>query len=167
MIISAGTALYRRAQNVDVLAWAQRVRDIPSLANTSVGSRLRTGTVHRLAACLYIVQAFPSIETWLGDGVVDTLVEDFYHSLSCIPTDDPNIKATPWPTFIFGSTAKTPERQAWVMDRLKLLTTICPWGFLYTAMETLQRLWGLEAEGKLTKGWLQTLRDPEMNLLVV
>ncbi|CAM1502448.1 Fc.00g044320.m01.CDS01 [Cosmosporella sp. VM-42] len=167
MVTSAGAALYQRALNIDILAWARKVRDIPSLNNASVGSRFRAGSAHRLAACLYIVQAIPTLDTWLGEGMADVLVDDFYHSLACIPAPDPNFKATAWPTFIFGATAKTPERQAWVMDRLQQLVIMCPWGFLYTAMDTLRNLWRLEAEGKLSKSWLQTLRDPEMNFLIV
>lgn len=167
MVTSAAAALFQRAHMVDVLAWARKVRDIPSLSNSSVGSRFRAGSVHRIATCLYTVQAVPSLEAWLGDGVVEALIDNFYHSLDSIPPEDPNFKATAWPTFIFGSMAKTPEKQTWVVNRLKALADECPWGFLYTAMDTLQLLWGLEAEGKLTKGWLQTLRDPELNFLIV
>ena len=165
MVTSAGIALFQRAHNVDVLSWARKVREIPALSSSSVGSRFRCGSAHRLAITLYIVQAVPSLEAWLGDGVVDALIDNFFHSLDSIPPEDLNFKATAWPTFIYGSMAKTPARQAWVVDRFKALAEECPWGFLYTAMDTLQLLWKLEAEGKLTKSWLKTLRDPELNLM--
>ncbi|SPO04379.1 related to acriflavine sensitivity control protein ACR-2 [Cephalotrichum gorgonifer] len=163
----AGAALLHRAQSVDVLAWALKIREVPALANTSIGSRFRAGSAHRLALCLYIMQAAPSVQRWVGKEVTDVMMDDLHRTLEAIPPTDSNFKSTSWATFIFGATAKSPERKAWVIDRLRRLAVAYPWGYLNTSMETLQILWGLEAEGKLTDNWLPTLRDPQHNILVV
>lgn len=164
---SAGAELLHRAQSIDILTWALKIHETPALANTSIGSRFRAGSAHRLAACLYIMQAAPSLQEWVGEEVVEVMMDDLYHALEAIPPGDPNFKSTSWPTFIFGATAKTPERKTWVMDKLRRLALAYPWGYLNTSIETLQLLWGLDAEGKLPRSWLATLRDPQHNILVV
>ncbi|KAF7560832.1 hypothetical protein G7046_g3322 [Stylonectria norvegica] len=162
MLTATAAALFERAQDVDVLGWAQQVSN-----KAMVWSRFRVGSVHRLAACLYILHSTPSLEAQVGYGVAEGIIDEFYETLMPISDDDPNFKATPWPTFILGASAKTPERQAWVMGRLRRLVEMCPWGFIYTAMDTLQVLWKLEAEGNSSRSWIQTLRDPIMNFLIV
>lgn len=166
-LLSAGFDLLHRAQSVDVLAWALKAREIPALAPSAIGSRYRAATAHRLSACLYVMQAVPALQKSVGEEVVDVMMDDLHHTLEAIPPSDSNFKSTSWPTFIFGATAKSDERKAWVMDRLKRLAVAYPWGYLNTSMETLGVLWSLEAQGKLTKSWLPTLRDPEHNILVV
>lgn len=166
-LLSTGLDLLHRAQSVDVLAWALKAREIPDLASSAIGSRYRAGSAHRLAACLYIMQAAPSLQRSVGDEVVDVIMDDLQHTLEAIPPSDSNFKSTTWPTFIFGATAKSDERKTWVIDRLRRLAVAYPWRYLNTSMETLEILWSLEAEGKLKQGWLPTLRDPEHNILVV
>lgn len=165
--LSTGFELLRRSQSVDVLAWALRAREIPALETSAVGSRYRAGSAHRLAACLYVMQAVPSLQRSVGDEVVDAMMDDLHHTLESIPSSDSNFKSTAWPTFIFGATAKSSGRKTWVLDRLRRLAVAYPWGYLNTSMETLRILWSLEAEGKLTRGWLRTLQDPKHNILVV
>ncbi|MBE3044151.1 hypothetical protein IMZ48_16585 [Candidatus Bathyarchaeota archaeon] len=164
---SAGSALLHRAQSVDILAWALKARDTPSIASSAIGSRFRAGSAHRLAACLYIMQAAPPLQTSVGEEVVDVIMDDLHHTLEAIPSSDSNFKSTAWTTFVFGATAKSEERKAWVMDRMRQLAVAYPWGYLSTSMETLEILWALRTEGKLTRSWLPTLRDPEHNILVV
>lgn len=165
--LSTGFDLLHRSQSVDVLAWALKARDIPGLETSAIGSRYRAGSAHRLAACLYVMQAVPSLQRSMGQEVVDVIMDDLHHALEAVPLSDSNFKSTAWPTFIFGATAKSIERKAWVVDRLRRLAVAYPWGYLNTTMDTLEILWSLEAEGKLTKGWLPTLQDPEHNILVV
>lgn len=113
------------------------------------------------------MQAAPPLQKLVGEEVMDVIMDDLHHALEAIPPSDSNFKSTAWPTFIFGATAKSGERRAWVMDRLRRLAVAYPWGYLNTSMETLEILWRLGAEGKFTTSWLPTLRDPEHNILVV
>lgn len=162
----AGAELLRQAQMFDIVAWAYDIHNIPYFHEIPVESRIHAGSAHRLAACLYILQAIPCVSTIVGDGVGETLSHDIFEHLSSIPDEDPNFKATTWPTFIAGAEATDPARRVWVMHRLQRLVVCCPWGFLFTAMETLQVLWGLGDE-RGDKSWVQTLKDPDLNFLIV
>jgi hypothetical protein len=101
------------------------------------------------------------------DEVAEELSRQIFKHLSSIPDSDPNFKATTWPTFIAGAEASGRARREWVMDRLRRIVVSCPWGFLYTAMETLQVIWDLDNKGRGTKTWVQALKDSDMNLLIV
>lgn len=161
----AGSALIRRAQAFNIDAWANNARNVPYLRDTPIQSRVHAGSAHRLAACLYTLKAIPSMSTLESyDGVAEALREEIFEHLSCVPDDDPNFKATSWPTFIAGAETSSEERQQWVMDRLQRLSVCCPWGFLYTAMDTLPVIWELDLG---QRSWVQTLKDPEMNFLIV
>ncbi|GJN76991.1 hypothetical protein PLIIFM63780_000479 [Purpureocillium lilacinum] len=167
-IRAAGLALIQRAQAFDINAWANDVRNISYLQDAPIQSRIHAGSAHRLAACLYILQAIPSLSEMKGhDEVAESLSRDIFKHLSSIPDDDPNFKATTWPTFIVGAEATGRVRREWVMNRLRRLVVSCPWGFLYTAMDTLQVIWSLDGQNKGTRGWVQTLKDPKLNFLIV
>lgn len=97
----------------------------------------------------------------------ESLSRSILHHLSLIPDEDPNFKATGWPTFIAAASTKDAEQRAWIMERLRRLIFWCPWGFLYTAMETLEVIWGFDEEDGDGRGWLQRLRDPDINFLIV
>ncbi|UPL03203.1 hypothetical protein LCI18_014137 [Fusarium solani-melongenae] len=165
VMVSSFAALLKRAQNVDVLTWARE--GVSPYDEAEIQSRFLTGSAHRLATCLYIIQSTPSLTERVPDKVCEALIRDIYDTLSPMPDDDPNFKATGWPTFIYGTTATTPELRAWVMDRLKRLVAVNPWGFLYSAIDTLQILWGLDAEGKRTTNWIQQLKDLNVDFLMV
>ncbi|PNY26012.1 Uncharacterized protein TCAP_04052 [Tolypocladium capitatum] len=166
-VASAGLALFQRAQAFDVDGWAHDVRNMSYLQDAPVQSRIHAGSAHRLASCLYIHQAIPSLGAIKGhDEVAEALGRDILRHLSSIPDDDPNFKATTWPTFIAGAEARSRERREWVMDRLQRLVVSCPWGFLYTAMDTLQVIWSLGGQGKGGRSWVQTLKDPDLNFLI-
>lgn len=163
----AGIELVKRAQAYDIYGWARDTAKVLSLSNESMQSRMHAGSAHRLAACIYILQAVPSVGERLGPEFVAFLTDDLLAHLNMIPVEDPNFKATTWPTFIIGAETRNPERQKHIMERLRIMTTVCPWGFIHTAMETLQVIWNLAAEERGSKSWVQTLRDPEMNFLIV
>lgn len=167
MVTAAGAALLDRAQNFDVLPWVEQAPSVPFAHEDPVLSRFRVASAHRLATCLYILHAIPSMHTWVSDQVADTLLEELYHTLCSIPDDDTNFKATAWITFIFGASVKTPEMKQWVTARIKLLMLESPWGFLYAARDALQMLWSLDDEGRRTTSWVQTLRDMHVDFLVV
>ncbi|KAF5025406.1 hypothetical protein F66182_2508 [Fusarium sp. NRRL 66182] len=159
------TNLLDRAQRLDVLKWA---RDgMPTSNEAALWSRCRTGSAHRLATCLYIIQSSPALRARMPDQVCKTLIQDLYETLLPLPDDDPNFKATGWPTFIYGTTVTTPESRAWVMDRLKMVAAVCPWGFLYSAIDTLQILWKNDAEGEVMMNWVQKLKDLNVDFLMV
>lgn len=166
-IAAKGAHLLQKAQAFDLEAWAYDIRNTPYLRDIPVESRIHAGSAHRLTACLYILQAIPCVGTIVGDGVADTLSRGIFEHLSSIPDEDPNFKATAWPTFIAGAEATDPARRTWVMYRLQRLVACCPWGFLFTAMETLPVIWGLADKDGAGKSWVQTLKDPDLNFLIV
>ncbi|KAH7262498.1 fungal-specific transcription factor domain-containing protein [Fusarium tricinctum] len=159
------TNLLDRAQSLDVLKWAKdRMTDSNEAA---LWSSCRTGSAHRLATCLYIIQSSPALRARMPDQVCKSLIQDLYKTLLPLPDEDPNFKATGWPTFIYGTTATTPESRAWVMDRLKMVAAICPWGFLYSAIDTLQILWKNDTDGEGYMDWVQKLKDLNVDFLMV
>lgn len=165
--VAAGAQLFQRAHSVDVFGWALQAHDAPASMAGS-GSRYRTGSAHRLAACLYILQAIPLLQEVIGRELVDVITDDLRHYLDSIPPSDSNFKATSWPTFIFGATEETPEMRERVMARLEQLAIVYPWGFIYTAMEGLRLIWRLRDDGgQAGRGWLRTLRESEHDFLIV
>ncbi|KAG6116958.1 hypothetical protein E4U13_001476 [Claviceps humidiphila] len=167
-IRDAGLKLLQEAQSFDIDAWANDARNVEYMPGVPIQSRVHAGSAHRLAACLYILQAIPSLaEIANHDEVVRRLSDNIIEHLSCISDEDPNFKATTWPTFIAGAEARDPPRRDWVMNRLKRLVVSCPWGFLYTAMDTLQSIWDLDGKVMATKSWVQLLKDPDLNFLIV
>ncbi|KAH7157383.1 fungal-specific transcription factor domain-containing protein [Dactylonectria estremocensis] len=167
MVTTAGVTLFNRAQNIDVIAWAREVETLPSIYSDPVLSRFRVASAHRLGTCLYILHAIPSLDAVYSDEMVDMLLEELQQTLISIPEDDPNYKATAWITFVFGASVKTTEMKEWVIDRIKSLMLESPWGFLYAARDALHKLWGLHAEGKGNRSWVKSLRDLDMDFLVV
>ncbi|KAF5024215.1 hypothetical protein F66182_3729 [Fusarium sp. NRRL 66182] len=167
MVTAAGASLLDRAQNFDVVPWARQINNIPQSDYDPVLSRFQVATAHRLAICLYILNAIPSVQTWAGEHVADTIFDELHQVLTMIPDDDSNFKATTWITFVFGACAKTPEMKEWVTIQIKKLMLESPWGFLYAARDALQMLWNYQAEGMPMVSWVQTMRDLHMDFLIV
>ncbi|KAJ3496777.1 hypothetical protein NLG97_g2408 [Lecanicillium saksenae] len=165
-IEALGLTLMQQAHSFDVAGWANDARTVSYLRGIPIASRIHAGSAHRLAACLYILQVVPAVGAAVGAEFTKALSRDIFEHLASIPDDDPNFKATTWPTFIVGAEAEDEEQRKWILDRLQRLVVNCPWGFLYTAMETLQVIWGLDKE-KGSRSWIQTLKDPDMNFLLV
>ncbi|PTB64727.1 hypothetical protein BBK36DRAFT_1123192 [Trichoderma citrinoviride] len=164
---TAAITLINRAQAYDIYTWARDTSGVLDLPKDVMKSRMHAGASHRLAACIYILQAIPSAGERLGPAFAAFLADDLMAHLNMMPVEDPNFKATTWPTFIIGAETREPERQKFVMERLRIMTTVCPWGFIHTAMETLQVIWNLPDEERGSKTWVQMLKDPEMNFLIV
>lgn len=162
-----GMELLRRADQVDVRAWAADALNLPYLRYIPLESRINAGSAHRLAASLYIVQAIEPVRDRVGQEGAEQLDQALFEQLCKIPPDDPNFKATSWPTFLSGAGAKDTERRVWALERLQTLLNTVPWGFLYTAMETLQVIWRLDSPGNGDRTWVQTLKDPRLNFLMV
>ena len=53
------------------------------------------------------------------------------------------------------------------MHRLVRLVAACPWGFITTAMQTLHVIWNLDGADKEGGSWVQRLKDPDLNFLIV
>ncbi|KAG9257758.1 acriflavine sensitivity control protein acr-2 [Emericellopsis atlantica] len=164
---AAGMDLLRQAQTLDIPAWAIDALNIPYLKDIPLESRIKVGTSHRLAACLYIIQAIEPVHDIVGPGLAAELNRQLLDLLVTIPPKDPNYKATSWPSFIAGAGAKDTESRIMIMDRLQTFVRLIPWGFLYTAMEALQMIWSLDSSGTAEKCWIQILKDPKMNFLIV
>lgn len=165
-VASAGLELLQKAQEIDIRAWAIDALNVSYLSGIPLASRMNAGSAHRLAASLYIVQAVEPVSNIIDPQIVHDLNKALYDQLERIPPDDPNFKATSWPTFIVGAGATDPERRVWIMDRLQKLVKACPWGFFYTAMETLQVIWSVHCPNEL-RTWVQTLKDPRLSFLMV
>lgn len=162
VVEGTGAAFLEQARNVDLVSWANKLHE-----QDTIRSRFLAGSAHQLAALLYVLQVVPSLESWIADGVVHTLLDGLHETLSHMPDEDPNFKATAWPSFVLGATTQSLERQSWVMDRLKRMTIVFPWGFVYSAIDTLKVLWGLGQQERRSKSWVRTLRDLDVNFLIV
>ena len=162
-----GAGLIRRARAFDMQSWACDIHSIPHYSKLPMQSRIHVATAHMLATCSYILHALPCVIEVVGSDVPGTLYNALITELASIPEDDPNFKATTWPSFIAGAGATNPDIKVWVMERLQQLAVQVPWGFIYTAMDTLRDLWRLQNEGKTKGSWVQTLRDPDLSFLIV
>lgn len=152
----------------NIPAWAARLQR----ANVAdIDSRVHVASAHRSAACLYILQALPLVRTVR---VVDTdvLVDDILAHLAQIGEKDPYFKATSWPTFIAGAETRDAEKRAWSLGRLLAIWAICPWGYIFTAIEMLKATWHMQDAGgfggvDVGLNWLQGLKGMGFDYLIV
>ncbi|QKD61306.2 uncharacterized protein FOBCDRAFT_148033, partial [Fusarium oxysporum Fo47] len=159
---SSCAALLEQARSVDLDSWAYKLHD-----QNTIRSRFLAGLAHQIAACLYVLQVVPALDNSMDRGTTHTLLEGLYNTLSQIPDNDPNFKATAWPSFVLGATTESQETQSWVIDRLKRMAVVFPWGFIYSAVDTLQVLWRLSEKQRVAASWVQTLRQLDVNFLIV
>ncbi|KAE9579784.1 Acriflavine sensitivity control protein acr-2 [Colletotrichum fructicola] len=166
----AGAQLLEKALAFDIENWAYEQRNISYFQQIPVESRIHAGSAHRIAASLYILHSVPAISKLVSVSR-DELDSELYYHLSSISDEDPNFKATCWPTFIAGAGASNPDRRAWALYRLKRLMIATPWGFITTAMDTLQTIWSLEESldpsTQTERSWVQKLKSSDLNFLIV
>ncbi|KAL0259925.1 hypothetical protein SLS55_005668 [Diplodia seriata] len=167
-------ALLSRAQAFDIHAWAQGVQGISSQHADDFESRVHVASAHKSAICLYIHRAVQPTAHLLDAIQIEALVADVIHHLALIGRDDSLIKGTAWPTFVAGAESEEPERRAWVADRLVMLWRIMLWGYLPTALETLQALWStdgvvcpVDGVRGAKEGWLQKLKRLGIEWMIV
>ncbi|ORY67382.1 uncharacterized protein BCR38DRAFT_364814 [Pseudomassariella vexata] len=160
--MDACAAIIREAQAFDVHAWATGVCAANAESCGPVDElqlRLRThiAATYRATTCLFVLLTAPGLQNYEhsrirpGDSPDSTPMlpnsEDFVatilHQLSFIPASSPLFKYTTWPVFMTGVETACPERRAWVIERLRAMWDICPWGMLKSAMETLFYIWQL------------------------
>lgn len=165
---TAGLALMQRAQAFDVEAWANNQDNFRSMRAPVLQTRIHAGSAYRLAVCLYVLRSIPALSAMeCSDDVAEALSRDIIYHVSSVPDDDPNLKVVTWPTFVVGADTTNPARREWVRQKMHFLAASCPWGFLYTAMEMLQKLWNMELPAAGQRCWVKTLKENEMNFLVV
>lgn len=163
-------SLIDQALAVDISGWAIHLQRHANV--TDMESRIHLASAHRSAACLYILQALPLVRS-MRSVDTDVLVDDILSNLALIDENDPYFKASSWPTFIAGAETQDPDKRAWSLMRLHAIWEICPWGYLFTAIEMLKATWALQdARGGVgQKGtsvnWLRDLRGLGFENLIV
>ncbi|KAM3565114.1 hypothetical protein MY1884_000364 [Beauveria asiatica] len=153
--------LIREVRDFNIVAWATQLL-------TDVGSRIHVASAHRSAVCLYIFQALPLAR---AVQVVDTqaLVDEILYHLSHIGKADPYFKASSWPTFIAGAESRNAEKRMWTMTRLMEIWEVCPWGYVFTAIEMLKATWQMQDARPEDESvnWLQKLKLMKFQGLIV
>ncbi|KAM5347942.1 hypothetical protein ACJ41O_007766 [Fusarium nematophilum] len=158
-------ALIDQAFEVDIPAWADYLRQ--HNLTLDLESRVHLAAAHRSAACLYILQALPLVRSMRSIDT-DLLVDDTLSHLAAIDEGDPYFKASSWPTFIAGAETRDPEKRTWALTRLLSIWKICPWGYLFTAIEMLKATWALQdTRGSDRVNWLRDLRGMGFENLIV
>lgn len=161
--------LIDQALAFDIPSWASQLQQLGNV--TDVESRVHIASAHRSAACLYVLQALPLARA-IRPVDTDFLVADILSHLSSISETDPYFKATSWPTFIAGAETRDPEKRTWLLSRLLAIWDICPWGYIFTAIEMLKATWGLQDGGSGHRdengvNWLQDLKGLGFEHLIV
>lgn len=138
------TLLLRSALNFDIKGW---MRDLGLGAASPNGadrdSREHVAFAHRAAACLYILQAVPAARA--GSPVSgEDLVADIVAHLSHVDERNPHFKATAWPSFVAGAETRDQDSRWWLLSRLLAAWEVCPWGYVFTAVDMLQKMWEVQ-----------------------
>lgn len=157
---ASALALLNEALALDTHAWAAKLgqqqqggmngspkpKPNPGTTDADAGaassSREHVASAHRSAACLYILQAVPSARA-SGGVSSDELVADVLGHLGRVGPGDAHFKATSWPTFVAGAETRDPATRAWLLGRLLAVWRVCPWGYIFTAVGMLRRMWAV------------------------
>ncbi|KAM6514094.1 hypothetical protein FALCPG4_015258 [Fusarium falciforme] len=167
-ITSEGIKLINDSKSVDLDAWAANINSKTMGRQVmAIESRKHAAATFQQACCIYILYAVPSVRRLLPVDAEETFERHLTLHLAAITEEDFNFKLTLWPSFIAGCEARTAEQRAWAIDRLQKIAVELPWGFVYTAIDTLPVIWEAMAEGEGRKSWLQILKDPQVNFLVI
>jgi hypothetical protein len=163
-----GVNLIMETMAFDVEVWSHDIQHVPKGRQvTDIQSRIHTGYTHQTACCLYIMYAIPSVRDFLPENTENELEQALMFHLRAITDEDPNFKTSFWPTFVAGAQTRDREQQAWIIDRMKRQSRLFPWGFLYTAIDTLQIIWQQRNSAQSELSWLEILRNPEVTFLIV
>ncbi|KNB17507.1 hypothetical protein FOXG_15025 [Fusarium oxysporum f. sp. lycopersici 4287] len=91
-----------------------------------------------------------------------------HRSAASIDENGPYFKASSWPTFIAGAETRDPEKRTWTLTRLLSIWEICPWGYLFAAIEMLKAIWAMQdTRGSEKVNWLHDLRGMGFENLIV
>jgi hypothetical protein len=173
---ATASALLLQAGEFDVRGWVNSIPNLPP--NDDREARVRLASAHRAAACLYIIMSvpFPAAQDHNCGLSLEGLVAEIVEHLSSVPSDHVLIKGSVWPSFMAGAQTDDPEQRQWCMLRLRSMwqtsAWICPWGYVETAMETLEGVWAvrdaLTPAQKTTWNWLKQLKESGVtNCLIV
>ncbi|KAI0836867.1 fungal-specific transcription factor domain-containing protein [Hypoxylon sp. FL0890] len=163
--------LLEEVQAFDCDAWAAQVcarivADAGFLDEAELEYRKHIAATYRAAVCLYILLVVPELrnETLLRASynevrenelpiLTDTaeLASAVFYHLYFIPTDSPLFKFATWPIFLTGVETADFSRRAWVLNRLRDMRDLCPWGMLTSTMETLLEIWQMRDSAPLTE----------------
>jgi hypothetical protein len=133
-------ALIDMALGFDIPGWATQLQKLSYVGD--IETRIHVASAHRSAACLYILQALPPVRA-VRTVDTDFLVSDILGHLAQVGEGDPYFKASSWPTFIAGAETRDAEKRTWTLKRLLAIWEICPWGYIFTAVEMLKATWQL------------------------
>lgn len=167
-----GTALdlVHQARSLDVVEWVHSIRGLA--VDDDLDVRVSIACAHRATACLYIFLAVP--EAAPNPAAVSMLVHEVLRHLAAVPIDHVHLKGTIWPTFVVGAQTDDPAQRAWCVERMQAVWPrnpwICPWGYVRTALETMQYLWGTrdrQPAGTERRNWLLELKSMQDKCLIV
>ncbi|KAL7619774.1 hypothetical protein AAE478_010316 [Parahypoxylon ruwenzoriense] len=164
--------LLEATQAFDVNVWAISVWTKISEAvgyrdEVELQFRRHIAATYRAATCLYILLVAPGLSCHVyrrsalsraGEGGLLTLpntadlTTTILHHLSFIPIESPISKFATWPIFLTGVEAASPSRREWVLERLRNMRDLCPWGMLTSTMETLVEIWRLRDGASTAQG---------------
>lgn len=149
---SSAAFLLDEALALDIPAWTTKVTKAQAAYSiTGDGnSRLHIASAHRAAACLYILQALPAVRS-LRPLSCDQLVAQIVSNLEFVDEHNPHFKATAWPSFVAGAEIRDHKTRDWLLRRLLSAWEVCPWGYIFTAVDMLKKLWEMADAGGLQR----------------
>jgi hypothetical protein len=163
-------ALLYQARSLDVAEWVHSIRGLS--AKDDLDIRVSIALAHRATACLYILLAVP--EAAPSPVLVDMLVQEVLGHLAAVPVDHIHLKATIWLTFMVGAQTDDSSQRVWCIARMQAVSSrnpwICPWGYIRTAVQTMQQLWAARDRDLVTEGrrnWLLELNSMRDKCLIV
>ncbi|KAI8958429.1 fungal-specific transcription factor domain-containing protein [Daldinia sp. FL1419] len=159
-------SLLDEVQGFDGDAWASKVSAqveavIGYADETELHYRRHIAATYRAAVFLYLLLVAPELPYQIPhredkDFIVlpstaDLATTILYH-LSFIPIDSPLFKFATWPIFLTGVETADESRRRWVIDRLRDMRDLCPWGMLTSTMETLVEIWRMRDGALVMEG---------------
>ncbi|KAI1760548.1 fungal-specific transcription factor domain-containing protein [Hypoxylon sp. FL1150] len=148
--------LLEEVQAFDGDAWATEVyvkitAAVGHIDDNELEYRKHIAATFRAAVYLYVLLVAPGLPNQASTRLknhglpefpsTSNLANTIFHHLTFIPTDSPLFKFATWPIFLTGVEASDASRRAWVLDRLRDMRDLCPWGMLTSTMETLVEIW--------------------------
>ncbi|KAI1654469.1 fungal-specific transcription factor domain-containing protein [Daldinia decipiens] len=167
--IQSCLALLDEVQAFDSDAWAVKVcTQIAAVVGyadeTELHYRRHIADTYRAAVFLYILLVAPEVphqnpyregKFFPSQPSTADLATTILHHLSFIPSHTPLFKFATWPIFLTGVETADESRRTWVIDRLRDMRDVCPWGMLTSTMETLVEIWRMR-DSSLAPGELAT-----------
>ncbi|KAI1645295.1 fungal-specific transcription factor domain-containing protein [Daldinia loculata] len=159
-------SLLDQVQAFDSDAWAVKVcAQIAAVVGyadeTELHHRRHIAATYRAAVFLYILLVAPELphqsphregKSFPALSSTADLATTILHHLSFVPSHTPLFKFATWPIFLTGVETADESRRTWVIDRLRDMRDVCPWGMLTSTMETLVEIWRMRDSSLATRG---------------